>query len=372
MAEELAKTNLGLKSLKLVSCHKSVKNSLDQASDTSPTEKVLSRQVTHLKAAWKEYEEGMLKLQEVAADENMASYQELFEKDYTEFNTTCQRAEEFLDRYNVPEEEEAPDYAALAAANAQVRADHEQDMEDVLVDAEASLESPPSATLHTHVESLLRSVEDKLSQIFVSTQEAGNLLDPAAKAVVQSDFQALKRSTLARVRKARHKMSTSPMPANTASTNSTSSRGRSDTDFARSYFQRQPFPKFSGESRDYLAFRKEWRETVTPSHDETFQLREIRRAVPSKLQPDLKNLRSMNEVWAVLDEEFGQVLDNVSGLVRRLLAFKLSKEAKTESNKFMELSRLWNEICADLRELDKLEALNHEPTIAAVGGCFPA
>ena len=51
MAEELAKTNLGLKSLKLVSCHKSVKNSLDQASDTSPTEKVLSRQVTHLKAA---------------------------------------------------------------------------------------------------------------------------------------------------------------------------------------------------------------------------------------------------------------------------------------------------------------------------------
>ena len=42
-------------------------------------------------------------------------------------------------------------------------------MEDVLVNAEASLESPPSKTLHAHVESLLRSVEDKLSQIFVST-----------------------------------------------------------------------------------------------------------------------------------------------------------------------------------------------------------
>ena len=170
-------------------------------------------------------------------------------------------------------------------------------------------------------------------------------------------------------------MSSTPIPANTTSTSSASSEssgGRSDSSFARSYFQWQPFPKFSRESRDYLAFRKEWRETVTPSHEETFQLWEIRRAVPAKLQPDLKNLRSMNEVLATLDEKFGQVLDNVSGLVRRLLAFKQSKEAKTESHKFMELIRLWNEISADLRKLDKLEALNHEPTIAAVGGMLPS
>ena len=94
--------------------------------------------------------------------------------------------------------------------------------------------------------------------------------------------------------------------------------------------------------------------------------------MPSKLLPDLKNLRSMDEVWTVLDEEFGQILDNVSSLVRRLLAFKVSKEAKTESQKFIELSRIWNEITADLQELDKLEALNHEPTISAVGGMLPS
>ena len=91
--------------------------------------------------------------------------------------------------------------------------------------------------------------------------------------------------------------------------------------------------------------------------------------MPAKLQPDLKNLKSMEDVWAVLDEEFGQILDNVSSLVRRLVAFKVSKEAKTEADKFMELSRTWNKICADLEELGKLEALNHEPTIAAVEGC---
>ena len=49
-----------------------------------------------------------------------------------------------------------------------------------------------------------------------------------------------------------------------------------------------------------------------------------------------------------------------------------SKEAKSESHKFMELSRHWNEVCADLRELYMLEALNHEPTIAAVGSLLPS
>ena len=38
----------------------------------------------------------------------------------------------------------------------------------------------------------------------------------------------------------------------------------------------------------------------------------------------------------------------------------------------MELSRIWNEICANLQELDKLEALNHEPTISAMGGMLPS
>ena len=53
-----------------------------------------------------------------------------------------------------------------------------------------------------------------------------------------------------------------------------------------------------------------------------------------------QELEDHEEVWATLNEEFGQLLDNVSGLVRRLLAFKQSKEAKSESHEFMELSPL--------------------------------
>ena len=54
MAEELAKTRLGLKNLKLVNCLKAVKLTITvhQGSITTPSEKLLTRQVTHLKAAW--------------------------------------------------------------------------------------------------------------------------------------------------------------------------------------------------------------------------------------------------------------------------------------------------------------------------------
>ena len=375
MTEELAKTHLGMKHQKLANCHKALKLTIavDRESLSAATERLLTRQHKHLKTAWDEYEEGMLRLQESAAQENLTKYEKDFETEHEAFHNTNQQAEEFLERFHLPPEVVEPIFAALAAANADVRDELSQDLIDVLDDAEGSLEKAPSSPLHAHVETLLRSVEEKLNQIFISTRESATL-DPAGHAEVQTTFKGLKRSVLARVRKAQEKMSSSPMPASMSSTNSVSSGGsgsRSDNSFTHNYFQRQLFPKFTGESRDYLAFRKEWKDTVTPSHDDTFQLREIRRAMPSKLQPDLKNLRSMDEVWTVFDEEFGQVLDNVSGQVRRLLAFKVSKEAKTESEKFMELSCIWNEICADLRELDKLEALNHKPTVEAVGGCFP-
>ena len=39
----------------------------------------------------------MLRLQESAATENITGYKENFEKDHAEFNTTCQRAKEFLE-----------------------------------------------------------------------------------------------------------------------------------------------------------------------------------------------------------------------------------------------------------------------------------
>ena len=80
---------------------------------------------------------------------------------------------------------------------------------------------------------------------------------------------------------------------------SVGSRGRPE-----SFFERRPFPKFNGSKRNYPSFKREWRECISKSFKEEFQLREIKRCVPKEIELDLKNLRSMKEVWDQLQEEY--------------------------------------------------------------------
>lgn len=123
-------------------------------------------------------------------------------------------------------------------------------------------------------------------------------------------------------------MLSTPVPVSSSSTNTTSSAQLSvremsaDQSSSRNFIQKQFFPKFSGEMRDYIGFRKEWQETVAPSHDKVLQLWEICKAIPVKIQPDIKNLMTMAEVWKALDKEFRQIMKSVSSLVKDLVALK--------------------------------------------------
>ena len=74
----------------MVNCQKAVRQAVNQASNTSPTEKFLTRQVTHLKEACYKYEEAMLRLQEAAAEGNLVTYKQNFEKDHAEYDAICQ------------------------------------------------------------------------------------------------------------------------------------------------------------------------------------------------------------------------------------------------------------------------------------------
>lgn len=44
----------------------------------------------------------------------------------------------------------------------------------------------------------------------------------------------------------------------------------------------------------------------------------------------------MDKVWEALDEEFGQVIEIVSSLGKGLIAFKNSKNARSDSHTFKE------------------------------------
>ncbi len=89
--------------------------------------------------------------------------------------------------------------------------------------------------------------------------------------------------------------------------------------------------------QDFPSFWQEWKETVTPCYSEVFRLMKIINEVLSLLQSDLKNLKKMDEVWEVLKEEFGQVMESIHSLVKSLTNFKYSKDTKSEDLKFTRL-----------------------------------
>ena len=160
MSEELARNRQAFKSRKLLSYEKVIRQAIEQASDTSPTEKFLTRQVTHLREAWDEYEKATLRLMKVRSRENNDAYKKAFDKAHYNFKMVRQQAETFLERFHEPEAEEEPDYPALAASMERELADIIKDLEDELADAEGDVEKTPTSALWNHVESLLRAVED--------------------------------------------------------------------------------------------------------------------------------------------------------------------------------------------------------------------
>ena len=103
-----------------------------------------------------------------------------------------------------------------------------------------------------------------------------------------------------------------------------------------------------------------------------FELRQIRECRPKEIQPDIKNLKLMSEVWKVLHEEYGQVMELTSERIEILTGFQFSKEAKTEDTKFAKLYRIWSQVLADLTEVGKVSALDHEPTLAKFARRLPS
>ena len=57
-----------------------------------------------------------------------------------------------------------------------------------------------------------------------------------------------------------------------------------------------------------------------------FQIRENKKNVLKIVEPDLKNLCTMKEVWAFLDQEYGQIMEMNSDIVNSLISFTFSAD----------------------------------------------
>ena len=108
---------------------------------------------------------------------------------------------------------------------------------------------------------------------------------------------------------------------------------------------------------------------IHPSLGVEFQLREIVKAVPKDILPDIKNLKTMEEVWTVLSGKYGKPRELVTECISRLTDIKFS--TKNECEKYVELFQMWNEVIANLEEIGEVEALNNASIIASDVKKFP-
>ncbi|WP_416879624.1 hypothetical protein, partial [Litorimonas sp.] len=113
-------------------------------------------------------------------------------------------------------------------------------------------------------------------------------------------------------------------------------------------------------------------ETVAPYYPQPLQLRELKKCLPSILEPDVKNMKTLAEVWAFLDEEYGKPMEAVAEIISELELHKPSKNAHTEPDIFLEFHRAWRKAENDLIELGKLNVLDHEPTISKMVKKLPS
>ena len=122
-------------------------------------------------------------------------------------------------------------------------------------------------------------------------------------------------------------------------------------------------PKFDGQKRNYPAFKREWMTGITGRFDSDYEVREVKLNVPAEIEPDVKNLTSMAEVWSVLDARYGLVMELTKELISDLQCFSFSKQATNNSAKFLELHREWVKCFNDLKQIDRLSVLDHEPLV---------
>ena len=367
-------------------CQRKVSTMLDQinkliegTTETSPSVSVIERKIATTRNSWDEFEESHNELLEhVNSDEEAKEY-ETYDEVFAAYVEAKEGMEELLDSRK----------AALVPTKSvsSIIADKSEDRNGLFQLIDESLDEiastlakddfSASKEILDFQEKLVVEVEAKLTKSMSLTKELSEVDPDHSK-----DYKdAQDRKNLEVQKKSRDiRMTILGLSASLNASRASSSSEAADSPRSppishrtgAAYFQKVPFPKFNGTKRNYPSFRREWQETVANFYPEEFQLREIRRALPGYVVPDIKNMRMMVEVWEFLDAEFGQVMEITSELIDSLTQFQFSREAKTESQRFTELHRKWQEVYSDLTEIDKVKVLDHEPTLAKIGQKLPS
>merc|ERR1711989_290488 len=126
-----------------------------------------------------------------------------------------------------------------------------------------------------------------------------------------------------------------PTPASAIAESSAAPSTRSAPTGPR--FERLPLPTFkSGELRDYPTFKSDWVEAVDGYFKPSKERRAIRDCVPEDIRPDIERMRTMEEIWEFLDDEYVKPHELSAERVAYLHTYHYSKTATTKAAKFKE------------------------------------
>ena len=100
--------------------------------------------------------------------------------------------------------------------------------------------------------------------------------------------------------------------------------------------------------------------------------RAIRECVPDDIRPDIERMQMMEEIWKLLDDEYGKPSELSAERVAYLHTYQYPKTATTEAAKFKELYRCWSTVYSDLAKVKQLDALDHAPTLKTFLGKLPS
>ena len=117
--------------------------------------------------------------------------------------------------------------------------------------------------------------------------------------------------------------------------------------------------------RDYAKWKRDWTNLISGLYDPIYELTMIRGRVPERVKGLVERLTTMEEVWTLMDEEYGKKSELINDRVNYLNSFQYSKGATREAAKFMELHERWSGVLSDLEIVKEEKALDHQPTISA-------
>ena len=105
---------------------------------------------------------------------------------------------------------------------------------------------------------------------------------------------------------------------------------------------------------------------------EEFLVRKISRHIPAEMEPDIKNLHTMADVWDVLNKEYGVSEELVNESVGSLVNFFFTAAAKTIPDKLKELYLRYKQVKNDLVDVNRLEVLNQDSTSNGIFSTRPS